>query len=376
MRRAVTRRGTSFSISLFLSLGVKLPASKALFAPGGPNVSMERRFSRCLVGGTFDRFHSGHIHLLELAASNAEFIEVWVSDDFIAQQKSQFILPLEERLEELMDWAELNHGTRFSTHILRDSFGPAPVREDCDSIICTIETRGNCERVNEIREENGLSPLEIIQASHLEDGAGGVISSTRIRAGIIDRSGGPWFPELLQDLRMPVEMDATLKEPLGVLYEGPEESPEIAMYKVLEEVSDDAFIVAVGDVCVQTMLDIGVRPDIGIVDGMTKRSELPDSQKVGDGGWSIVLSCINPAGHLSLDLFNACRAAIHSDTDVLIKVEGEEDLAPIPIHLLLPLNAVVLYGQPGKGVVVRVSDEEVKKRCREILDFFEVVSSG
>ena len=175
---------------------------------------------------------------------------------------------------------------------------------------------------------------------------------------------------------MPIEMDTILKEPLGVLYEGPEESPEIAMYKVLDEVSDDAFIVAVGDVCVQTMLEIGVRPDIGIVDGMTKRSELPDKEKVGDDGWSIILSCVNPAGHLSIDLFNACRTAIHSDTDVLIKVDGEEDLAPIPVHLLLPLNAVVLYGQPGKGVVVRVSDEDVKIRCREILDVFEVVSSG
>ncbi len=316
------------------------------------------------------------MHLLELAAGNAEFIEVWVSDDLTAQQKSPFILSLEERLAELMDWVELNHGARFSTHILRDSLGPAPVRDDCDSIICTIETRGNCERINEIREENGLSPLEIIQASHLEDGVGGIISSTRIRAGIIDRSGNPWFPELLQELRMPIEMDTILKEPLGVLYEGPEESPEIAMYKVLDEVSDDAFIVAVGDVCVQTMLEIGVRPDIGIVDGMTKRSELPDKEKVGDDGWSIILSCVNPAGHLSIDLFNACRTAIHSDTDVLIKVDGEEDLAPIPVHLLLPLNAVVLYGQPGKGVVVRVSDEDVKIRCREILDVFEVVSSG
>ena len=336
---------------------------------------MERRFSRCLVGGTFDRFHSGHIHLLELAASNAEFVEIWVSDEFIAQQKSSIILPLEERLGEVMDWAELNHGERFSTHILRDSLGPAPVREDCDSIICTVETKGNCERINEIREENGLSPLEIIQASHLQDGAGGIVSSTRIRAGIIDRNGGPWFPEPLHSLRMPTELDAMLKEPLGVLYEGPEESPEIAMYKVLDDVSEDAFIVAVGDVCVRTMLEIGVRPDIGVVDGMTKRSELPDEQKVVDDGWSIVLSCTNPAGRLSLEMLNVCRAAVHSDADVLIKVDGEEDLAPIPLHLLIPLNAVVIYGQPGKGVVVRVSDEDVKTRCREILDIFEVVSS-
>ena len=61
---------------------------------------MERKFSRCLVGGTFDRFHAGHKHLLELATANAEHVEVWVSDDYMSNYKSSLVLPLENRIDE------------------------------------------------------------------------------------------------------------------------------------------------------------------------------------------------------------------------------------------------------------------------------------
>lgn len=335
---------------------------------------MERKFSRCLVGGTFDRFHAGHKHLLELAAANAEHVEVWVSDDYMSNYKSSLVLPLENRIDELSDWAEINHGNRISVHILRDQLGPAPVREDCDSIVCTLETRENCERINSIRIENGLQPLEIIQAGHLTDGAGGIISSTRIRAGLIDRDGEPWLPEFSDDLAMPKDLDQSLKQPMGVLYEGPEDSPEVAMYKFLEEVSEDAFIVAVGDVCVQTMIELGRRPDIAVIDGQTKRIELPESEQVDISSWSEVITCNNPPGLISASLVSACRKAMHSDSGSVIFVDGEEDLAPIPLHLLLPLNAVLIYGQPRKGIVVRLSDEETKLRCREMLDSFEVVN--
>ena len=37
------------------------------------------RLERCLVGGTFDRFHAGHIALLEAALAEAELVEVWIA---------------------------------------------------------------------------------------------------------------------------------------------------------------------------------------------------------------------------------------------------------------------------------------------------------
>jgi len=51
----------------------------------------------------------------------------------------------------------------------------------------------------------------------------------------------------------------------------------------------------------------------------------------------------------------------------IIRVDGEEDLAPLLLHPLAPLGAVVLYGQPGKGVVIRYTGFDSKNRCRNLL---------
>ena len=361
VRRAVTHRG-----SLYLTQGISpsLPATSL----------MVRQFSRCLVGGTFDRFHAGHIYLLDLALSKSQHVEVWITDDKMVSDKVGIPLELDRRMDELSEWAELKHGDRISLHILRDKFGPALHRKDCDAITCTIETKRNCLLINEQRYAAGLEALEIIVAPHIEDGAGGIISSTRIRAGIIDRDGNPWLVDDDQDRKMPKVLDDSLKQPMGILYEGPEEYPELAMLKALEEIPEPSSIIAVGDVCVQTMLEIGVRPWIGFIDGRTKRQLLDESETVSTEGWEAIIHCTNPPGIISSDLIKACRKSVNADGTVLVVVDGEEDLVPIPIHMMLPLDSHLIYGQPNKGVVVRISDETVKQRCREMFAAFEVIS--
>jgi len=54
-------------------------------------------------------------------------------------------------------------------------------------------------------------------------------------------------------------------------------------------------------------------------------------------------------------------------------VEGEEDLAPLVIHCLAPIGTVVLYGQPRTGVVMQITSLDVKQRCRNLLNLFEVI---
>ena len=52
----------------------------------------------------------------------------------------------------------------------------------------------------------------------------------------------------------------------------------------------------------------------------------------------------------------ACRDAMGWNGPTVIDVEGEEDLSPILLILLCPLGAVIMYGQPGEGIVVRRVD--------------------
>jgi len=72
-------------------------------------------------------------------------------------------------------------------------------------------------------------------------------------------------------------------------------------------------------------------------------------------------------------LIKACRKSVNADDTVLVVVDGEEDLVPIPMHMMLPLDSHLIYGQPNEGVVVRISDETVKQRCREMFASFEVI---
>jgi uncharacterized protein (UPF0218 family) len=164
-------------------------------------------------------------------------------------------------------------------------------------------------------------------------------------------------------------LDSELKEPAGELFLGPEQSPEVAMSAAMENIAPGG-IIAVGDVSVETLLEMGVTPDIGLVDGMTKRSEL--IEKVDLSSFDILLKADNPAGAITPSLIDSIDAALHNDQTTCIEVDGEEDLAPIIVHLLAPLGTNVIYGQPGKGVVLRITSLAAKEQCRGLLSRFEV----
>ena len=105
---------------------------------------------------------------------------------------------------------------------------------------------------------------------------------------------------------------------------------------------------------------------------MTKRVEL--EQKVDLSRFDVILNANNPPGQITPSLFQAVSKALHNDQTTCIEVEGEEDLAPIVIHLLAPIGTNVVYGQPNKGVVLRVTTLESKEQCRSLLSKFEVRS--
>ena len=327
------------------------------------------KLRRCLVGGTFDRFHSGHQALLTVALEVAELVEVWITNDEISASKSPFIQSFEDRREAILDWAD----ERITTHELTDAMGPAPSRADCDSIVCTPETLPTCNSINEKRLQNMLTPLEIVEAPHFLDENGGILSSSKIRAGVVDRSGKVW---LSQDERETTyhfhsDLDEELKRPLGELYLGPEEIPEVAISSAVEDFSPGSLI-AVGDVCVASLLEIDIIPDIALVDGHTKRNEL--EEKVDISAYNLLLNTTNPAGQITPSLIGSIEDALVNEIPTCIEVDGEEDLAPIIVHLLAPLGTNVLYGQPNEGIVLCVTDENMKRICRDLLSRFEVKS--
>tara|TARA_Y100001934_G_scaffold85271_1_gene105955 strand:- start:1979 stop:3040 length:1062 start_codon:yes stop_codon:yes gene_type:complete len=333
-----------------------------------------------LLGGTFDRFHKGHRKLLETGLSECQNLEIWMTSDNLAKGKDPRIESWNDRKELIVNTLAEDVRERVSFHVLEDLYGPATIREDVQAIVCTPETADNCEKINSLRLENSLAPLHIVIAEHELDWMGRPISSTNIRRGIMDREGCPWLHKEigLFDLILNEDVELSLKTPFGQLIEGDESDPKLAMREVLSRISDSTGpIIAVGDVTVKALQDLGRSADIALIDGMTKRQKWDGSSEIDKGLFDTVLRCSNPPGKITPELYRCCIEAISKfgygggedkSQSTLIVIDGEEDLAPLIIHPLTSLGSVILYGQPGKGVVIRYTDIDAKSRCRNLLE--------
>ena len=93
-----------------------------------------------LIGGTFDRFHAGHMSLMATGLSECSSIEVWITADRIAHSKDPRVNPWDARAREMKEALGGDAG-RVSFNVLEDNHGPAPAHTDATAIICTDETR-------------------------------------------------------------------------------------------------------------------------------------------------------------------------------------------------------------------------------------------
>ncbi|MEM4524263.1 MAG: GTP-dependent dephospho-CoA kinase family protein, partial [Archaeoglobaceae archaeon] len=87
----------------------------------------------------------------------------------------------------------------------------------------------------------------------------------------------------------------------------------------------------------------------------------------------------NPAGFITSELIGVLRRAVDasmSNKKVAVIVDGEEDLAVIPLSLLMPENSLICYGQPGEGVVALVLDKKIKEVILKLLKQMVVVEKS
>jgi len=157
-------------------------------------------------------------------------------------------------------------------------------------------------------------------------------------------------------LTLPEEHRKLFQEPFGELHRNLDE--------VIPEILGN-IVYAVGDVVTHNLQKKGIIPDIAVVDGHTMRSPCRRVPEI-HGEYIRVK---NPAGTLTDDLIRALEHAVgHSPFTVI--VDGEEDLAVIPLVIAAPDGAIVLYGQPGQGVVLRTVNADAKNTARQFLGHF------
>src|SRR5438445_13817579 len=74
----------------------------------------------------------------------------------------------------------------------------------------------------------------------------------------------------------------------------------------------------------------------------------------------------NPAGVISMRSWAVIKQAMREE-DVVIYVEGEEDLLALPCIVESADGGLVLYGQPSQGLVVAEAQADVKMEADQLI---------
>jgi pantetheine-phosphate adenylyltransferase len=147
---------------------------------------IDEKYHKVAVGGTFDKFHRGHQLLVKTAFQVGEQVLIGVTSDKFGGIKGE-IEPCDVRMSNLNQL--LKERSNYIISRLDDPYGVTIDDESVDAIVVSPETEPTAFKINDIRRERGMKPLDIITISMVLADDGKPISSTRIRRGEIDQVG-------------------------------------------------------------------------------------------------------------------------------------------------------------------------------------------
>jgi uncharacterized protein (UPF0218 family) len=152
-----------------------------------------------------------------------------------------------------------------------------------------------------------------------------------------------------------------LKEPFGKLLPGDPSKTMPELNKLVRK-NEPSRVSAVGDVVSRETLAAGIPVDLRIIDHISMRKPA--------GPFAIqarkTYHVRNPAGVISMRAWEIIKQAMREE-DVVLFVEGEEDLLALPCIVESPDKGLVLYGQPSRGLVVVETTPAVKKEAGLII---------
>jgi pantetheine-phosphate adenylyltransferase len=152
---------------------------------------LAEKFFVVATGGTFDEIHVGHVALLAKAFQVGNKVIIGVSSDkFAAERGKKLNYNFEERVANLKKAIKKEFGdVNYEIAKLDGDFGPAVTTSDVEALVASAETQSKGRLLNEMRAKKGLRPVKVIAVELIKAEDGSAISSTRIRAGEIDRHG-------------------------------------------------------------------------------------------------------------------------------------------------------------------------------------------
>ncbi len=162
-------------------------------------------------------------------------------------------------------------------------------------------------------------------------------------------------------MKLPENLREDLKIPLGDLIN----DIDVNNKNIQTKINPKSVLITVGDRTTENMLQLGLKPQIQIIDGLEKRNQriVPTDDAVNTN-----LSCRNPPGEITKESIQVIQKAFSSEPPVRITVDGEEDLLVLPVCIAAPENSVVMYGQPNEGLVIVHITPEIRAKVQKILD--------
>ncbi len=296
-------------------------------------------------GGTFDLLHRGHRNFLKDILEKTDGLVLGLTSDLYVEENKpdQGIAAYSQREKALNDFfKEIGVLERVQIIPIDDVYGPTITTEfDFDSLAVTSESEKNGELINKKRHELGLPflKIEVFPVTHISSGQE-KLSSSFLRNRI---------------LKLPPALRILLQEPFG---------------EVIENIpnGNTSKIVTVGDATTKRFLDAGIKPLLVIVDNKVERKDVERQ----DFENREIYQVKNPASTITPELVEAIKKALKQERLCVIEVEGEEDLAVLPVLEIAPIGFTVYYGQPHVGLVEVIISDTLKSKAKELLNEFEI----
>ena len=150
-----------------------------------------KKFELVAMGGTFDFIHKGHIKLLSEAFLVSDKVIIGLTSDELATKKGKKLQNnYNQRFENLIKAIENNFpNSSFEISKLDNDFGPAVLEKEVQALVVSDETSNQGNVLNQLRDEKGLPPVEVVVVPMVLAKDGNRISTTRMRNKEIDDEG-------------------------------------------------------------------------------------------------------------------------------------------------------------------------------------------
>lgn len=324
------------------------------------------KYKIVVCGGTFDLLHSGHKSFInQIFDQSDEAIIGLTSDSYASKYKEEISENFKARRKNLLEFlSSENYQNRAEIVSLDDIYGPLLDKNlIADALAVTPQTNRTAIGINKERVELGLSSMEILVLKMDSAEDGGLISSTRIRNGEIDRNGKLFINPKWKgkSFVLPQNLRSKLHEPFGEI-----------INSIPKNLNPDN-VVTIGDITTKKFNNVKAGQLLSIVDfTVERRKKFNQISELGFREDLEVIKVNNPPGQISWDLFLAIINAFKDKKRKIVLVNGEEDLAVLPVLLAAPLSFSIYYGQPDEGLVEIEVNEKSKEEAFNLVNKFNL----